>query len=83
MKDAIVAVITGFIGLAIVAVIVSRNAQTPNVLGAFGTALARIIGAAVAPVTGARQGTAAPAAGGGIQMSGSFSLPQITIGGSI
>lgn len=49
---AIVTIIAGVIGLAIVAVIVSKNAQTPQVLQGGGTALSQIIGAAVAPVTG-------------------------------
>jgi hypothetical protein len=47
----IVAVIAGIIGLAIVAVIVSKNAQTPQVFQGAGTALSQIIGAAVQPVT--------------------------------
>jgi hypothetical protein len=56
----IVAVITGIVGLAIVAVIVSRNAQTPAVLQSGGSALASVIGAAVAPVTsGASLGNSA------------------------
>ena len=50
---AVVAVIAGIIGLAIVAVIVSKNAQTPAVITGAGQALSSIIGAAVAPVTGA------------------------------
>ena len=48
----IVAVIAGVITLAIVAVIVSKNAQTPQVLQGGGSALASIIGAAVQPVSG-------------------------------
>jgi hypothetical protein len=49
--DPIIAIVTGIIGLAIVAVIVSKNAQTPTVITSFGTALSGIIGAAVSPVT--------------------------------
>jgi hypothetical protein len=48
----IVAVISGIIGLAIVAVIVSQNAQTPTILTSGGTALSGIISAAVSPVSG-------------------------------
>jgi hypothetical protein len=64
---AFVTVIAGIIGLAIVAVIVSRQAQTPNVLQAGGSALAQIIGAAVSPVagTGANSYGSAGAIGGG------------------
>jgi hypothetical protein len=55
MKDigpAVIAIVAGIIGLAIVAVLVSKQAQTPAVLQAGGGALASVIGAAVAPVTG-------------------------------
>ena len=48
----IVAVITGIIGLAMVAVILSSKANTQNVISSSGTALSSIIGAAVNPVTG-------------------------------
>lgn len=48
----LVTIIAGVIGLAIVAVIVSKNAQTPTVLTSGGTALSSIIGAAVSPVSG-------------------------------
>jgi PRD1 phage membrane DNA delivery len=58
----IIAIVSGVIGLAIVAVIVSRNAQTPTVIGAAGSALSSIIGAAVSPVTGGSGG----GGGGGI-----------------
>jgi PRD1 phage membrane DNA delivery len=47
-----VAVISGILGLAIVAVLVSRNAQTPAVLSGAGSALANVIAAATGPVTG-------------------------------
>lgn len=50
--NAVVTVIAGIIGLAIVAVIVSQRANSAAVLGAGGGALANIIGAAVSPVTG-------------------------------
>lgn len=40
------------VGLALVATIVGKNSQTGNVISAAGGALARDIGAAVAPVTG-------------------------------
>jgi hypothetical protein len=49
---AMVAVIAGIIGLAIVAVIVGKSAQTPQVLQAGGSALSAVIGAAVSPVSG-------------------------------
>ena len=55
MNDAlgtIAAVVSAIIGLAIVAVLVSNQAQTGTVLTSAGTALSGVIGAAVAPVTG-------------------------------
>jgi hypothetical protein len=41
-----------FIGLAIAAVIVSKNSQTPSVISAIGTAFSSVITSAVAPVSG-------------------------------
>ena len=41
------------IGLAMVAVLVSQNAQTANVIQAIGGAVGQSIGAATAPVTNA------------------------------
>lgn len=49
---ALVAVIASIIGLAIVAVVVSKNAQTSSVIQAGASGLASIIGAAVSPVSG-------------------------------
>lgn len=50
--DQIIVILSGVIGLAIVAVLVSQKAQTGNVIAASGNAFASILGAAVAPVTG-------------------------------
>jgi preprotein translocase subunit SecD len=47
----IVSAIAGIIGLAIVAVIVSKNAQTAGVITGAGTALSSVISAAVSPVS--------------------------------
>jgi PRD1 phage membrane DNA delivery len=49
---AVIGVIGAIIGLAIVAVVVSQRAQTPQVISAGGSALASIINAAVSPVVG-------------------------------
>ena len=59
-----VIVVGGIISLAMLAVAVSKNAQTPQVLQGAGTALSSIIGAAVAPVSntgGAVTGGTVPA----------------------
>ena len=61
----LVAIVSGVIGLAIVAVLVSQNAQTSSVLQGGGTALSSIIGAAVAPVSGSNTfGSAGQTVGG-------------------
>ncbi len=62
----IIAAIAGIIGLAIVAVVVSKNAQTPQVIQSGGTALAQVIGAAVAPVASNTGNTFGGAAGGAL-----------------
>lgn len=48
----VVTVATAIVGLAIVAVLVSKQAQTPQVLQAGGSAFSSAIQAAVSPVTG-------------------------------
>lgn len=75
MNDAIsamLAIVGGVIGLAIVSVLVSKNAQTPQVLGAGGSALANVITAAVSPVTGTGAATGGSPTGGGGLFGGSF-----------
>lgn len=56
MKDelltALVTVATAIIGVAILAVLVSKNANTSGVVASFGSALAQDLAAATAPVTG-------------------------------
>lgn len=48
----VVSVIAGVIGLALVAVVVSKSANTSSVISSGGSALSSIISAAVSPVTG-------------------------------
>lgn len=48
----VVTIATAIIGVAILSVIVSRNAQTPAVIQAAGGSFAQMLGAAVSPVTG-------------------------------
>lgn len=52
MWNSIVTIALAIVGIAILAVIVSRNAQTPQVLQAATQGFAQDIGAAVSPVTG-------------------------------
>lgn len=48
----IVTVLTAIIGVAILAVLVSKKAQTPEVITSFGKAFSGALNAATAPVTG-------------------------------
>ena len=52
----ITAIIASIIGLAIVAVIVSKNSQTSSVVQAGGSALSSLIQAAVQPVSSTNNG---------------------------
>lgn len=52
LGEGIITVITAIIGVAIIAVIVSKNAATSQVLSSAGSAFSGILGAAVGPVTG-------------------------------
>ena len=48
----IVTVLVAIVGVATLAVLVSKKAQTPAVIGSFGKAFEGAIAAAVSPVTG-------------------------------
>lgn len=50
--DSIVTIVTAIIGVAILAVLVSKSANTSGVISAGGSALAQDLSAATAPVTG-------------------------------
>ena len=68
MNDAtskIVMVIVAIIGVAILSVLVSKNAQTPQVIQAFGTALSNLIKAATGPVSGSSGLPSVPTLGTG------------------
>ena len=60
---AAVAIVSGIIGLAIIAVLVSTNAQTGTVISQTGGALSSIINAAVSPVAGSSSNGFGAAAG--------------------
>lgn len=63
----VVTVLTAIIGVAIIATLVSKNANTVGVLQAGGQAFSGALGAALSPVTGSGMGSFS--GGGGI---GSF-----------
>jgi len=48
----VVGILTAIIGVAIIAVLVSKQSDTSNVLGAAGKAFSSILGTAVSPVSG-------------------------------
>lgn len=50
--NSLVVIATAIVGVAILAVLVSRNAQTPAVIKAAGNAFSTSLQAAVSPVTG-------------------------------
>lgn len=54
--NGIVTILVAIIGVATLAVLVSKNANTANVLNAGGNAFARALGAATAPVSGGGSG---------------------------
>lgn len=56
---AIVTIATAIIGLAILSVLVSKNANTAGVIGSAAGGLAQDIGAAVAPISGGNIGLGA------------------------
>jgi hypothetical protein len=51
-----VTVLASIVGLAMLAVVVSRRGQAPEVISAGGSALASVIGAAVSPLGGGNAG---------------------------
>lgn len=74
--EPIVTIGAAVVGLAIIATLVSRNAQTPQVLGAAGSAFSNVLSAATAPVTGA---AASPDVTGGMGSFGNFALPSLSL----
>jgi hypothetical protein len=52
LTEALVTIFTAIVGVAILAVLVSKNSQTSNVLSAFGSAFSNSLSAATGPVTG-------------------------------
>jgi len=62
----LVTIATAIVGLAVFAVLVSKNAQTPQVITAAGNALGSDITAAVAPVAGGLGGSWSAIPGNGL-----------------
>lgn len=53
MAEQIVVVAIAIIGVAILAVLVSKNSNTANVISSFGNAFSNSLKAAISPITGA------------------------------
>lgn len=62
----LVVVLTGIIGVALVAVLVSKNANTSGVINSGGNALTNFLKTAVSPVTGGATSPASSVFSGGI-----------------
>lgn len=65
--SSVTSIATAIVGVAIIALLVSRNANTSGVIGAAGQAFAGALGAAEAPVTGG--GGYSSFTGGGVNYS--------------
>ena len=66
LVTATVTVLTAIIGVAVIAVILSRGSNTTGVLGAGGSSFAQSLGSALSPITGASF------TGGGVSLAGSL-----------
>jgi membrane DNA delivery protein len=56
LMTSVVTVLLAIVGVAIIAVLVSRNANTAGVIGAGGSAFSQSLGTAISPVTGGGMG---------------------------
>lgn len=57
LVTSVVTILTAIIGVAVIAVLVSKNANTTAVIGAGGNAFTQSLGAALSPITGAGLGS--------------------------
>lgn len=77
IAEPIVTIATAIIGVAILAVLVSNNAQTSNVLGAFGNMFSNMLSAATGPVTGAVSAPQVGSVGNTFGGIGAFNMPGL------
>lgn len=75
--EAIVTVLLAIVGVAVVAVLVSNNANTGSILGAGGGAFAQALRCALSPVTGGSCGSSVTSS---ISYNMSNSVPSIGLG---
>jgi PRD1 phage membrane DNA delivery len=57
LVSSVTSVLLAIVGVAIIAVLVSKNANTTSVIGAGGSAFAQDLGTAVSPLTGGSLGS--------------------------
>jgi type III secretory pathway component EscU len=69
----VVTVIMAIIGVAILAVLVSRQSQTGQVIGAAANAFAQDLGVAISPISGGSRSSFLP---GGVN----FNIPTVSFG---
>ena len=77
LTEGVVTILTAIVGVAILAVLVSRNSNTSGVISSAGSAFSNALSAATGPVTGA---TAAPintAGPGPTFQLGSLQMPSM------
>lgn len=55
--EAVTTILLGIVGVAVIALLVSNQAQTGSVLGAAGKGFSTALGCATSPITGAGCGT--------------------------
>ena len=81
--EQIVTIATAIIGVAILAVIVSRNSNTANVISAAGAAFSGALSTAVSPVTGFTGGANGSVSGFNYGQNLGFNLPTFNNTGSV
>jgi hypothetical protein len=72
--EPIVTIAAGVIAVAILAVLVSQRAQTPQVIGAAGSAFSNVLSAATGPVTGSTTAPVNTVNGSGLSLPSLGSL---------
>lgn len=75
--EQIVTIATAIVGVAIIAVIVSRNSNTANVITAAGASFSQALSTAVSPVTGFTGAAAGPTSGLSYSNQ-NFGLPNLS-----
>jgi len=78
ITEGVVTIATAIVGVAILSVLVSKNSQTPQVLGAAGSAFSNALSAANAPVTNKSAAPVNTIGAGSAFSVGNLQMPQMT-----